>query len=540
MPAQELGNGKYRVLRRLAVGGMAEIFLAEAGNIHGFRKKVVIKRILPQYADDQSYVDMFLDEARLAARLNHASIVQVFDIGEDPEGVFFTMEYVDGRDLAEVLGACYKQGRTLSLEEVLAVLMPAAEALHHAHELRDDAGELCHLIHRDVSPSNILVTTEGRVKLLDFGVAKSNEQQRETTGVSLKGKFGYMAPEQCRGLKLDRRSDIFSFGVVLWELCTGRRLYPGGNDPGVLMKIMNEDALPPSSRRPNLPPGLDTICLKALARERDDRYSTLKEIIVDLDIFAKSSGIVTNSRTLSNLLSDVLPESRTSKVKEPGSNRSLPLPAPPENTSHAGTPQTIGQSGTGSLGNGIPLSEQPSEQSQPIGYAQYGTGAEYVGAPDYDLGSVMVRKKSKLPWLLLGATILLVAGFFAISGDVEKDQDSTEPAVSEPAVSEPAVSEPAVSDEPIAGEDPVVAKDPVVANPVDPDAGVVAKKSPEDGASKAAKDADTKKTKAIKKGTKKTQKTRPKVKDKTRPKDKISGPTKPKEKWDPNSPFAPE
>jgi serine/threonine-protein kinase len=253
---------------------------------------------------------MFLDEARLVARLNHPSVVQVFDIGEDSEGVFFTMEYVEGRDLSEILGTCYRADRLLSFSEVLAIAIPAAEGLHHAHEARDDHGDLLNLIHRDVSPSNVIVTNAGRVKLLDFGVAKSRSQSRETTGISLKGKFGYMAPEQCEGLTIDRRCDIYSFGVVLWELFTGKRLHSGGNEPQVLVKIMTQDPPAPSTKRPDIPAALDAIVLRALARNRDNRYPTMQALLMDLDRFMSESGTVISSRTLSTMLVDVFAEER--------------------------------------------------------------------------------------------------------------------------------------------------------------------------------------------------------------------------------------
>ena len=308
MESDEVGlciAGKYNVLRRLAIGGMAEIFLAETSQIHGFRKKVVIKRILPHYANDSHYVDMFLDEARLMAHMTHPSIVQVFDIGEDDSGVFFTMEYVEGHDLAHLLGQCYKQKRNLSIDEVLSIAVPMAEALHHAHELRDENNELIRVVHRDVSPSNVLITREGRIKLLDFGIAKSEQQQRITTGVSLKGKFGYMAPEQCNGLELDRRADIFSYGVVLWELLTGRRLFAGGNAPYVLFKIINDDYALPQTLRPDVPKELSAICQRALEKDREKRYQSLQELLDDLHSFLKTSNTITTSDSLASLLETV-------------------------------------------------------------------------------------------------------------------------------------------------------------------------------------------------------------------------------------------
>ena len=318
---------KYKVLERLAVGGMAELFLAELESLHGFRKKVVIKKLLPQYASDENFIQMFLDEARLVARLNHPSIVQGFDIGQGDDGVFFTMEYVDGFTVSDILRLCAKRKRLLKVEEVLAIAIPVAEALEHAHGFCEEDGSPMELIHRDVSPSNIIVTTKGRVKLLDFGVAKSNSQICLTVGNSIKGKFGYMAPEQTRGLDLDKRCDIFSFGVVLWELLAGKRLFPGGVDAAVLQKILQEDAPLPSSVRDSLPPALDAISAKALARDPDERYSDLREFLVDVASFEISMNTARTSRTLTALVEELYPNGRVAKplTNEESVRLSMPL-----------------------------------------------------------------------------------------------------------------------------------------------------------------------------------------------------------------------
>ena len=537
MPTQELGDGKYKIIRRLAVGGMAEIYLAEAANIHGFRKKVVIKRILPQYANQSGYVEMFLDEARLAARLNHASIVQVFDIGQDPEGVFFTMEYVEGRDLSEILGACYRINRLLKLEEVLAVLIPSAEALHHAHELRDDANQLCNLIHRDVSPSNILVTQEGRVKLLDFGVAKSNAQQRETTGVSLKGKFGYMSPEQVQGQPLDRRADIFSFGVVLWELCTGRRLYPGGNDPSVLLKIINEQPGPPSAQRPDLPLQLDSICLRALSRDPNQRYSSMQELIHDLDDFAKDNGIVTNSRTLSRLLDDVFPEYRATEAI-PAQAYALPLPPQHVVPVPMMPSQRPGQGQQQPYQASEPYAAAPGSQSfglgEPSPYSNPPASASMpYQVPGYGDASAVYPAASKARWpIALAGIALLGAGVAAVLAFGSKS-DGT-PSQSAARVDAPIVAKPTAA--PVVTPLPVTADaapiEPVavateLAQDIEPDAA-----SRTEPAIEAPPRTDTP-NKARSKGSRNS------AREKTR-----KGNDKPKpgndDAWDPNSPFAPE
>lgn len=567
MPTQELGDGKYTIIRRLAVGGMAEIYLAEAAAIHGFRKKVVIKRILPQYANQSDYVEMFLDEARLAARLNHASIVQVFDIGQDPEGVFFTMEYVEGLDLAEILGACYKLDRQLKLEEIVAVLMPSAEALHHAHELRDDNNQLCHLIHRDVSPSNILVTNEGRVKLLDFGVAKSNDQQRATTGVSLKGKFGYMSPEQVQGHALDRRGDIFSFGVVLWELCTGRRLYPGGNDPSVLLKIINEQPLAPSTKRHDLPPELDRICLRALARNRDERYSTMQELIHDIDDVARHHGIVANSRTLSRLLDDIFPESRPTEAIA-----AQPHPALAAASAPATSPSHSFQSAEAQARFALPASAPVEHAREPSYPSQVPSAHSPYQPPSYGAAESFVAKPvtSKRWPVFLGGGLVVAAGVAValLGGDGAEGAgskqaapvDAAKPVAGKPAPAEPSATLPrppvplpstdSKDAEALAGpadsnalNRATAPSEPALASDIDAGAGqrdVVAEVPTAPAAPEAAED-NTKKERSSKSrgkaGRNKASTPREKSSQPERVKKKPASDT---EKWDTNSPFAPE
>ncbi len=330
---------KYTVLERLAVGGMAELFLAELEGLHGFRKKVVIKKMLPQYATDENYIEMFLDEARLVAQLNHASIVQVFDIGQGTDGVFFTMEYVDGFTVSNILRLCTKRKRQLELSEVLAIAIPVAEALEHAHAFCDEDGTAMELVHRDVSPSNVIVTTKGRVKLLDFGVAKSKSQLSLTVGNSIKGKFGYMAPEQCRGDELDKRCDVFSFGVVFWEMLTGKRLFPGGVERAVLQKILEEDAPAPSTECESLPPAIDAICAKALARNRDERYADMREFLDDVAEFERSIGSTRTSRTLCNLIETLYPNGRVASPLT--SEESVRLSAPLVSTGVGSAPNVL-------------------------------------------------------------------------------------------------------------------------------------------------------------------------------------------------------
>jgi serine/threonine-protein kinase len=299
--------GKYELVRRLAVGGMAEIFLARVKAAHGFEKLVVVKRILPQYAEDEDFVRMLLDEARLAATLHHPNVVQVYDMGVDEETgqSFFSMEWVHGQDLRRIVRACLDAQKWLPLEHVLAIATGVAAGLHHAHEQTGLDGRPLEIVHRDVSPSNVLVTYTGSVKLVDFGIAKATSAQTTTRHGTLKGKIPYMSPEQCRGERLDRRSDVFSLGTVLWELSTGHRLWKADNELATLSRIANEDPPPPSSRRADYPPELEAIVMRALRRDRDERYQTAQELQLDLEEFAREHKLPVSSAYLGRFMQEL-------------------------------------------------------------------------------------------------------------------------------------------------------------------------------------------------------------------------------------------
>ncbi|HEX4460669.1 MAG TPA: serine/threonine-protein kinase, partial [Polyangia bacterium] len=219
--------GDYEILKRLAVGGMAEIFLARVRKLTGFQKMVVIKRILPQLAQNTDFVEMFLDEARIAATLEHPHIVQTYDVGMIDDSYYIAMEYLHGEDVRSIMRAVNTRLQAPPIEQALHIIISAAAGLHYAHEKVGFDGAPLDIVHRDVSPQNLIVTYEGSVKLLDFGIAKASNRLRETRVGTLKGKVPYMSPEQCRSEQLDRRSDIYSLGILMWELTLSRRLYRG-------------------------------------------------------------------------------------------------------------------------------------------------------------------------------------------------------------------------------------------------------------------------------------------------------------------------
>ena len=241
--------GKYRLVRRLAVGGVAEVYLAVAEGLSGFEKRVVLKRLMPEHARDPELLSMFLDEARLMALLHHPHITEVYDIGAQDGEYFFALEHVDGCDLRDLLDA--QAGRPLPLAAALTVVVAVAEGLDHAHGQRSRDGNLLGVVHRDVTPSNVLCGREGEVKLADFGVAKWTAQRSRTEQGTIKGKFAYMSPEQCRAEPLDRRSDVFALGVILYELTTGSKPFAGESEFEVLSAIVagrTEAALAPAAR----------------------------------------------------------------------------------------------------------------------------------------------------------------------------------------------------------------------------------------------------------------------------------------------------
>jgi tetratricopeptide (TPR) repeat protein len=271
----------------LATGGMAAVHLARAAGIGGFEKLLVIKRILPHVAKDQSFIQMFLDEARIAATLDHANVVHVFDVGSAQGDVFLAMEFLHGHDLRSI--ARTLQG-PLPLDPTIAVGVGLCAGLHYAHERRGPKGELLGLVHRDVSPSNVVVTYDGSVKVIDFGIAKATNRSTETGTGTLKGKPGYMSPEQCLGEEVDRRSDVFCAGIVLYELTTGTRLFgPRGAEYVQLRAIVEAEIVPPSKLVPAYPPELEEVVLKALRRKPEERYQTALELQRALEGFALAS-----------------------------------------------------------------------------------------------------------------------------------------------------------------------------------------------------------------------------------------------------------
>jgi len=274
--------GRYRLIGRLAKGGMAEAFLALSGELPGLRTLVVVKRILPDLAENEQFVRMFLDEARIGALLDHPNITRIIEVGHDADGYFIAMEAVPGKTLSAILRRAARRERPLGQAEVAFIVGRAAAALGYAHAHTDADGRPLGIVHRDVSPENILVSFEGAVKVIDFGIASAHGRLSETHVGGLKGKVEYMSPEQASGAPVDHRSDVFSLGVVLWEALSGRRLFRRQTDLAVMRAISNEPIPPPSGPR-RIAPRLEEIVMTALERAPEDRFQDANEMALLLE-----------------------------------------------------------------------------------------------------------------------------------------------------------------------------------------------------------------------------------------------------------------
>jgi serine/threonine protein kinase len=280
--------GRYVLEDRIAMGGMAEIFRAKTAS-EGFAKPVCIKRILPHFLESETFVTMFRDEAALAARLQHANVVQVFDFGEAEGMLYLAMELVDGADLRKLLDRAQQRGRRPGIGQAIQIAIEICRGLHHAHSLSDGKRKLG-IVHRDISPHNVLISRAGEVKITDFGIAKASERATHTSTGVVKGKLSYMAPEQAEGGEIDHRVDQFATGIILWEILTGRRLFSGENEASILRRVLMCDVPPPSRDNAAVPDALEKIVMRALAPDPAARFADMRALEMELVrvLFAKS------------------------------------------------------------------------------------------------------------------------------------------------------------------------------------------------------------------------------------------------------------
>jgi len=309
---------RFKIIRKLDAGGMAEVYHAEQESLEGFRKTVAVKKVLPHLVQNEKFLRMFLDEARLSLRMSHANVVQVFDIGQAGGSYYVLMEFVDGVNLKQVNEFLRARGTTLPVEQAVFILVETCKGLQYAHTLADSNGRPLGIVHRDVSPPNILLSKQGEVKLVDFGLAKAADQLEQTDPGVVKGKFSYLSPEAVEGQEVDRRADIFAAGILLWEMLTGRRLFQGKNDYETVQQVKAADIPPPSRIHPAVPRDLDRIVLRALARDLRQRYQTAQDFGDDLYQFLFSHGLKVTSFDIAALVKTVLREAAVPTPKGAG------------------------------------------------------------------------------------------------------------------------------------------------------------------------------------------------------------------------------
>ncbi len=306
--AERTRLGKYDLIRPLAEGGMARLYLARTSGIGSFERHLVVKLILRDRAGDSNAVKMLLDEARLAATLNHHNVAQVYEVGEEGGLYYLAMEYVHGLDLRALLAQCLDRGAPLPLPFALTIAASAAAGLHHAHERKGANGRSLQIVHRDVSPSNLMVGYDGAVKLVDFGLAKAAQRSAETKTGIVKGKLAYLSPEQARGQPADRRSDVFSLGIVLYEITTMRRALRGRTDFETMQNVADGKIKRPSEWVPGYSPTLEAVVMKALTVDPAERYQTAAQVLAGIEQVAAEQRIALSNMALGHFMLEMFGE----------------------------------------------------------------------------------------------------------------------------------------------------------------------------------------------------------------------------------------
>ena len=297
--------GEYKILKKVATGGMAEVFLAKRVAMKGFEKLLAIKKILPQFSENEEFISMFIDEAKLAAQLNHRNIVQIYDFGNQQGSYYIAMEYVFGKDLRTILKKSRDKHQRLPLTQCAYIITEAARGLEFAHNLKDHYGKPINIIHRDISPQNIFISYEGDVKIADFGIAKAASQSTETRAGVLKGKILYMSPEQAWGKTIDRRSDLYSLGVLFYEMVADRKMVEADSEFSMLEKVRNAEVEFPPEIFEKIPKSLSYIIKKALEKDPGNRYQTAHEMRVDLENHLLTTKETLSEKMISDYLKDI-------------------------------------------------------------------------------------------------------------------------------------------------------------------------------------------------------------------------------------------
>jgi len=325
--------GQYILHDHIATGGMAEVYKARMMGMEGFQKTVAIKRILPHLTDNDEFVTMFIDEAKLAAQLNHNNIIHIYDLGKIDRSYYIAMEYIEGRDLRSILQECREHSTAMPVPLALFITTLLASALDYAHKKRDFENRDLGLVHRDVSPQNVLISSDGDIKLCDFGIAKAASKASHTRAGALKGKLQYMSPEQAWGKDIDHRSDIFSLGLVLYEMLTSEKVFAGDSELSILEQVRNPNVSPPSSHLADIGPDIDRIVLKALEPDRENRYQSARDLQRDIEKVMRSRGFSPDTAAVARFLSELVSGSPITGARPPAATPAAPPaaapPAPP-------------------------------------------------------------------------------------------------------------------------------------------------------------------------------------------------------------------
>jgi eukaryotic-like serine/threonine-protein kinase len=412
---------------------MATVYLARLSGAGGFQRFVAIKRLHPHLAKDQEFIQMFLDEARLAARLHHPNVVPILEIGESVDGYYLVMEYIEGDTLARLLARSAQSGKPLPTKAGIRVCLDTLAGLHAAHELTDDDGKPLNIVHRDVSPQNILIGIDGSSKITDFGVARASTRLSTTRTGQLKGKLAYMAPEQARGKDVDRRADVFAMGIVVWETLAQRRLFKGEGEADTLNRVLYEPIPLLRSACPTMPQMLEDICSKALEREPEKRFESCAEFGDALEKVARASGVLGSPKDVAAHLTAVMgtdisqqreavrawiTRSEPSRPHDPRIDR----PVPKEDSGKTSQPS------------------EPSAATSPPGVSSVSSAAMELppgfGQPPVPMAPAPAPKPKSRAWIpisLLGVVVLGAASFYMLKvrgSDAAAVPDRTPPVAS--------------------------------------------------------------------------------------------------------------
>lgn len=423
--------GDLRLVRKIAAGGMAEVWEARKGGVEGFEKRVAVKVILSHLTENEEFIRMFLDEGRLAAHLDHPNLCQIIGLGESDGTYYMSMEYIDGMVLSSLMKQAAHRGVYIPFEHCCQIIIGACAGLDYAHSCTNNRGEALNLVHRDISPQNIMLTYNGDIKVVDFGIAKAASQVHHTRAGVLKGKYAYMSPEQATGAALDRRSDVFALGVLLWELTTGHRLFRADNEIATLHKIIGGDYPPPSAYRDSYPPALELIIQKALATDREQRFQDCGEMQLALEDFLLRHGLAAGSKRLAHYIQRVMSDEEISDLPEASSLMSSGGFAFEGSNSGVHTPSHLSPQPRSLSGSSVEFGTSASSLSGGLGVSDFGASAlsEPVhGVKDTHLNSPALkerRKSNSMLWVLLALVVLGVGGFGVYTMMNQKSSDVT-------------------------------------------------------------------------------------------------------------------